>query len=745
LHTACEHAPDRDRDAQFSSEQLQAVVDEHLKDKTNILGTIVQVDVQGTESYRAASGFTDSSLTAPIEADTKFIIGSVTKIFTAVLVHQAIEKGQVQLGGPIIDYLPPDWSAILQEIEHGDEITVEHALSHRSGIPDVTNSEAFMESVFLGSEVALKPLDIVRMVQQTGELEFTPGESYDYSSVNYILLGGLIEQVSDLSYRQSLRNNILERIGLENTSLVDKTYGSFNGAIARGYTAVGDVSDDGHEINVEWAHAAGGIISTAGDLVLFYRALASGELFNETGTYQQMCQLVGHNESYGRGLEVIDDPDIGLYYGHRGSFLGSQAILAHFPDERMTIAIAHTYDGFSMSEPADLIKVIVQNIRGEAPAEHADLELEGPEILAASSNLVINQDEPARGEWDFAANEEWRLDSMGHLPLRMVGDIYVDDDESLYLLDRGTAKIAVLDADGNLLRLFGGRGDGSRFEHPLDMFVTPGFVHVLDMGRSGNRIKTYDKRGNYVETSDIEGGVSPRVFIDDESFVAVRSAPGILQRPTHELLEILSLTGEDRSVLMKFPAEDKLIMEVMVPRGRYILGEDDINIFPRLIVHFDGERIYLGRSDAYVVKNIDRRGAEHLAFSLAGRNRELLPQDYAVNLAGRTEVAGREMTGETKQQFLTRFPERQAFFTKITADEQGLIYVFVPDIADLGKQEIDIFSPEGRYLYHATLELPGGLERIGPLELRGEHLYALVNSEQDATWLIKYRIQRPVR
>jgi hypothetical protein len=51
LHTACEYAPDRDRDAQYSSEHLQAVVDEYLKDKTNILGTIVQVDIQGTTLY----------------------------------------------------------------------------------------------------------------------------------------------------------------------------------------------------------------------------------------------------------------------------------------------------------------------------------------------------------------------------------------------------------------------------------------------------------------------------------------------------------------------------------------------------------------------------------------------------------------------------------------------------------------------------------------------------------------------
>jgi D-alanyl-D-alanine carboxypeptidase len=680
----------------------------------------------------------------PIEPDTRFIIGSVTKIFTAVLVHQLLEQGQVELHGPIIDYLPQDWSAILQEIQHGDAITVEHALSHRSGIPDVTNSEAFMEAAYFDSAAALKPLDVVRMVQQRGELEFTPGEAYDYSNVNYILLGALIEQVSGLSYRQSLERNILDRIGLENTSLVGTTYGSFDGTIAHGYTVVGDVSYDGRAVNVEWAHAAGGIISTAGDLITFYKALASGQLFDDAGTYQRMCQLVGHNEVYGRGLEVIDDPDIGLYYGHRGSFMSSRAIVAHFPEERMTIAVDHTYDGFSLSQPADLVKLVVQSIRGEPPVENADLEFEGAAILADSSNLVVNQDAPANGEWDFAAKEEWRLDRLGHLPLRMVGDIQVDDDGSLYLLDRGSAQIAVLDAHGNLLRSFGGRGDGPRFEYPLDLFVTPSFVHVLDMGTSGDRIKTYDKSGNYIETFGVEPGVSLRSFIDDDRYVAVRSGRHPLNRPTHELLEILSLTREERSVLMKFPAEDKLIMEVMVPRGRYILGEDDINIFPRLVVHSVGELIYVGRSDAYVIKKLDRPGNEQLAFALAGRERALLPGDYAVKLASRTQVAGREMTGETERQFIRRFPERQTFYTKIIADGQGLVYVFVPDITDFGTQEIDIFSPAGSYLYHARLELPAGLERIRPLEFGGEQLYALAKSEAGATWLIKYRIQRPV-
>ena len=96
-----------------------------------------------------------------------------------------------------------------------------------------------------------------------------------------------------------------------------------------------------------------------------------------------------------------------------------------------------------------------------------------------------------------------------------------------------------------------------------------------------------------------------------------------------------------------------------------------------------------------------------------------------------------------KEKFVAQFPDRHTYYTKITTDEEGLIYVFVPDIMDLGKQEIDIFSPEGKYLYHAVIVLPDGLEKIKPFVFKGEHLFALVKSEEGVQKLVKYNIRRP--
>ncbi len=92
----------------YSSEQLQIVVDVYLKDKPKVLGTIVKVDIEGKRSYKAASGYIDSTQVKPIISDTKFPIASITKLFTSVLVHQYIEDGKVKLEDPMIKYLSSD-------------------------------------------------------------------------------------------------------------------------------------------------------------------------------------------------------------------------------------------------------------------------------------------------------------------------------------------------------------------------------------------------------------------------------------------------------------------------------------------------------------------------------------------------------------------------------------------------------------------------------------------------------------
>lgn len=354
----------KEKDTPYSQNQLQKVVDEFLKDKKNILGTIVKFDVHHKQSFTAESGYFDLSRKTPVHPNNKFIIGSITKVFTAVLVLQLAETGKVELQNPIINYLPSDWAEVLAGIKNGGEITVEQVLSHRSGLANITETDEWRKMLTLEPLKERMPIDILKLTQQKGEPEFKPGIGYNYNNTNYLLLGAIIENVSRQPLGVCLQQKIFTRIGMQNTFLSEGTFGSGKDSILHGYYKIEDKIYDGQNVNAGWAWASGGIISTADDLLKFINALVAQRLFEKKETYEQMVRVVGGNEQYGLGLMVFDDPEIGLYYGHGGNFCGTRTMLAYFPKYKVTAVVCHTYCDNNV-DPAGcekLMKLVIKDI-----------------------------------------------------------------------------------------------------------------------------------------------------------------------------------------------------------------------------------------------------------------------------------------------------------------------------------------------------------------------------------------------
>jgi hypothetical protein len=276
------------------------------------------------------------------------------------------------------------------------------------------------------------------------------------------------------------------------------------------------------------------------------------------------------------------------------------------------------------------------------------------------------------------------------------------------------------------------------------MFITSDRINVFEIGNTVNRIQSFDKKGARQGSFKIWPEISPRVFVNEEQYLSVRSETGIDKKQAYETLELLALNNDKGSVIGKFLAEEKLTVSTNLFMGRAHVMLDDIELFPRLIVHLDKGMIYLGRSDRYLVKKIDLQGNEALAFTVNGRNRKSIPNHFKEDkIAGIGLVGGKEMPEAMRKEMFDGIPERQVFFTNITTDEQGLIYVFVPDIGNMRRQEIDIFSPDGHYLYDGVIELTKGLKKVGPFVVNGEDLYALTKSDNKDVKLIKYRIKPP--
>jgi D-alanyl-D-alanine carboxypeptidase len=322
--------------------ELQELVDGYIAENDNILGIACRVDKNKFQPWYGAVGYDDLSRTDSLSWNSKFFIGSVTKTLTSAIVLQLMEEKKVDLTHPIIEYLSNDAAAILAEIPYGSVITVNQALCHRSGLYDYMDN---LEVWLLPDPARIySQLDMLNIVKEMNKAESVPGTEFDYSNTNYLLLGLLIENITQSPYSAALDERIISPLGLENTFLFHGSAETDRDGIAHGYDNLGedgriyDIMEFSHS---GWSGSAGGLISTTEDMNKFLTALTSGELFINSSTFNIMSNI-GDNEWYALGLYVTTRT--GLFYGHSGYFCGCVAFSFYYPEKEAAVSIFFSFN-----------------------------------------------------------------------------------------------------------------------------------------------------------------------------------------------------------------------------------------------------------------------------------------------------------------------------------------------------------------------------------------------------------------
>ena len=339
---------------------VQAALDSFLIANPDVLSAIGLFQSASGQLSRGASGFLDNSRTTAVEPGTKFKIGSTTKAFTATIILQLIEEDRVNLDEPVVGYVSPEWAGILDAVTYGSEITVRHALSHRSGIYDYLASP--LQSALLSEPGRIyTPFEAFRFVL-SGPAHFRPGTDFHYSNTNFLLLGHIIESLTGQPYAEALEERILSRVGLENTFMYFGADESQRDGIAHSYETIGGVRFDNLDLSSSgWAWAAGGLISTTGDLVKFLHALGSGRLFTDTATLAAMTHL-GDNTWYGLGVQIDEYPGVGWCFGHGGYAFGSTAHVRHCPDAGVTFSAFYAGENSTKGAQLDIVERILRAV-----------------------------------------------------------------------------------------------------------------------------------------------------------------------------------------------------------------------------------------------------------------------------------------------------------------------------------------------------------------------------------------------
>lgn len=272
------------------------------------------------ESMVRASAYGVASLETkePVRRDHLFPIGSVGKVFTAVAVLQAREKGLLKLRVPVVNYLP--WFQVQSTYE---PITIHHLLTHSSGLPR-------------GTDFSPDPRAEVYALRNvtTG---FAPGKHFHYSDLGYKILGLVLETVIGKPYAEVIQEQILNPLEMNSTSAV--TTSSLRPLMASGYRYLFD-DRPGHfgqpVVPAAWLETNSGdgcIVSTAEDMAKFARMILNegegpnGRLIAKESYLKLVHPMIEEDgETYGYGMYLFEDEGYQIA-GHGGDVPGYQAYM----------------------------------------------------------------------------------------------------------------------------------------------------------------------------------------------------------------------------------------------------------------------------------------------------------------------------------------------------------------------------------------------------------------------------------
>src|SRR6266446_405069 len=285
----------------------------------------ILVAERGRIIYERGFGKADVKRNITFTPDTPVYLASLTKQFTAMAVMMLAEQRKLSYEDPLSKYFP-------ELPSYAQKINIRNLLNHTSGIPDY---------VGLGVEhPGLTNREVLNALIRQDSPRFTPGEKFEYSNSNYVLLGLIIEKLSNEPYWVFLKRHIFAPLGMNHTFIYDKTQPAIAGR-ARGYNRFGDDFD--YDL---LTHGEGGIYSSVADMFKWDQALYTEKLVKRSTLEEAFARGTLNDGSlinYGFGW-AISESDGETVYSHAGRYGGFNTYIKRWPKEQSTIIFLTNHD-----------------------------------------------------------------------------------------------------------------------------------------------------------------------------------------------------------------------------------------------------------------------------------------------------------------------------------------------------------------------------------------------------------------
>lgn len=352
--------------------QIQKIVDsERVYYQLPALSVSIKLPDEATQR-EFVSGFYDLSEKRKITPTTLFQVGSITKTFTASIIFKLIQENKLKTTDKLIKWLPqyPRWK----------NITVANLLWHTSGVYDYTHGKDFdnllrKNQVWTLAELADRAYSFPDA--------FKPGKAFHYTNTDYILLGMIIEKITQKPLKE-IFDNYFQQYHLKNTYYLPLGYSNqIKNKIASGYSQDGTFkfNQDVTNINLSFSQSAGAIISNPNDIVNFLDQLFSGKIISNASLAEmtrvisgkdaelihwQADQIPNAQNSFievgaGAGIGLVYFRDNGFAWVHAGGMPGYESFYLYDPCRGIYLALMYN---IKPNRPLIFIKIAENILQG---------------------------------------------------------------------------------------------------------------------------------------------------------------------------------------------------------------------------------------------------------------------------------------------------------------------------------------------------------------------------------------------
>jgi CubicO group peptidase (beta-lactamase class C family) len=355
------------------SDKLDALIDAYAK-LYKFNGTAL-VAKNGAILLNKGYGYRNAADKLINNEQTIFQLGSITKQFTAAIILKLQEEKKLSVSDKLSKYFPG--------YPKGDSVTIEHLLTHTSGIYSYTNDPNFM-----ANEVT-KPAsrEMMMALFRDKPFDFSPGTSWNYSNSGYSLLGYIIEAVTKKPYEQAVRNYIFTPLGMKHSGFDFTNLKSREKAT--GYFKLADKEIvPAPIVDSTVSYSAGAIYSTTGDLFLWHNALQKNNILSKA-QQDKAYTPVKNKYGYGWGIDTIEGK---RKVAHGGGIHGFTTNISRVPEDDVCIVLLSNASNTTLGEITKNIFAILYGKEYQLPKERTAIKLSEEKLKEYEGEYEIKED-----------------------------------------------------------------------------------------------------------------------------------------------------------------------------------------------------------------------------------------------------------------------------------------------------------------------------------------------------------------